>query len=185
MKHTPFALALSCCATAALAGGMAATAIAAPQVTPAAASAMLQKFVGSGTCTGRTMSHDMKSTHATTGRFVSQKIMDGNWVMIRYDEDQSAAAPKPYHVVQYIGYDAPGKRLTAVTIDNSGSGYSTGTSAGWKGNSITFDESIDGKPASFRDTFTASGSGMSGHMGTMRDKGGKWIKTDEESCKGS
>lgn len=142
----------------------------------------LDKFVGSGTCSGKSLDKDMKSFHATTGKFDGEKVLDGHWVRIQYDEDQSATVAKPYHVIQYIGYDAPSKRYFAVTVDNSGSGYSTGTSTGWKGGSITFDESMDGKPASFRDTFTTSSNGMSGHTGTMRDKNGKWIKTDEESC---
>jgi hypothetical protein len=177
MKRTTLTLSTLFCAIAAVAAGSASA-----QSNTAAANAPLDKFLGSGTCTGKTLDKDMKSFHATTGKFSSRKILDGNWVEVRYDEDQSAAVAKPYHVIQHIGYDAAKKRYVGVTVDNSGSGYSTGSSKGWKGDSITFDESTDGQAAFFRDTFTSSGSGMSSHVGTMRDKSGKWIETDEEHC---
>lgn len=182
MKRNPFAFAISLSAIAVLACAAAimATEVSAQQ--PSGSADPLGKFVGSGTCTGQTLGEDMKAFHATTGKFSSQKVLDGNWVEIRYDEDRSTVVTKPFHVVQYIGYDTAKKRYVSVLVENSGSGYSTGTSSGWKGDSITFDESVDGKPASFRDTFTNSSNGMSSHTGTMRDKRGKWIKTDEEHC---
>lgn len=183
MKRTTSTLTACFCAAAAVAGGIAATGMAAAQDTAAAGSASLEKLLGSGTCSGKTLSHDMKSYHPTTGRFTSEKTLDGHWVVIHYDEDQSAVVQKPYHVVQYVGYDAPMKRLVTVNMDNSGSSFSTGTSQGWKGDTITFDESVNGKPAVFRDTFTQNGAHLSSHVGTMRDKSGRWIKTDEENCK--
>ena len=179
MKRTTLTLAISFCAIATLAGGTAAA-----QDKTAAASSALDKFVGSGSCTGKSLDSNMKAFHAITGKFSGEKVLDGNWVVIHYDEDQSAAAPKPYHVIQYIGYDAAKKRYVATMVDNSGSGHFSGTSPGFKGDSITFDESTGGKPASFRDTFTTS-QGLSSHVGTMRDKTGKWVKTDEETCKSS
>ena len=166
----------------ACAAALAATQVDAQESRSSASAGALDKFVGSGTCSGKTLGSDMKAFHDTTGKYTGEKVLDGNWVVIHYDENQSAAVPRPYHVIQYIGYDSAKKRYMAVTVDNSGSGYSTGTSTGWKGDSITFDESMGGKPASIRDTFTSS-NGMSSHTGTMRDKSGKWIKTDEEHCK--
>ena len=174
-----------CLIALACAAALAVTQVNAQESKPSGSAGQLDKFVGSGTCSGKSMNEDMKGFHETTGKYTAEKVLDGNWVQVRYDEDQSAAVSKPYHVIQYIGYDAAKKRYMAVTVDNSGSGYSTGTSAGWKGDSVTFDESMDGKPASIRDTFTTSGSNMSGHVGTMRDKSGKWIKTDEEHCQSS
>lgn len=171
-----------CLIALACAAALAVTQVNAQESQSTASADQLDKFVGSGTCSGKSLDKDMKSFHATTGKFSSQKVLDGNWVEVRYDEDKSAAVANPYHVIQHIGYDAATKRYVGVTVDNSGGGYSTGVSKGWKGDSITFDESIGDKPASFRDTFTSSGSGMSSHVGTMRDKNGKWIETDEEHC---
>lgn len=152
---------------------------------PVAASDPLAGFVGSGTCTGNVLAMGKKPGHATTGRYHGEKTMDGHWAVIDYDEDQSAANPKPFHVAQYFSYDVEKKHYVTVSIYNGDAGYSTGTSVGWKGDSITFDESNDGKPASFRDIFTSGESGLSSHTGMERGKDGKWTKTDEENCKRS
>jgi len=181
VKRTTFI----CLITLGSAAALAVTQVNAQESKPSASAGQLDKFVGSGTCSGKSINEDMKGFHETTGKYTAEKVLDDNWVQVHYDEDQSAAVSKPYHVIQYIGYDVAKKRYMAVAVDNSGSGYSTGTSTGWKGDSITFDESMGGKPASMRDTFTTSGSSMSSHTETMRDKTGKWIKTDEEHCKSS
>lgn len=168
-----------CTSSALLAGQVAA------QDKPAAMSDPLVRFVGSGTCTGNVMAMGKKPGHATTGKYNARKVLDDHWVEMRYDEDSSATAPKPFHVVQYFGYDAAKKHYVSVLVDNSEYSYSTGTSAGWKGDSIAFDESSDGKTVSFRDAFTTGPAGMSSHIGWMKDKSGKWVKTDEETCKSS
>lgn len=147
-------------------------------------SGSLDGFVGDAICTGNMMAMGKTPGHATTSKYSGEKILDGHWVVIHYDEDQTAANTKPFHVVQYIGYNAAKKRFIAVAFDNSNVGYSTGTSPGWKGDAFTLDntQSMDGKTVDNRDVFTKSDSGMSSHAGTMRDKHGKWVKTDEETC---
>lgn len=142
----------------------------------------LDGFVGDGTCTGQVMAMGKDPARATTGKYHGEKTLDGHWVVIRYDEDQTAANPKPFHVRQYFGYDAAKKRYVAVLFDNSDHGYGMGTSPGWKGGSATFDESMDGKTVIFRDVFTRGASGMASHAGWMKDKSGNWVKTDEEHC---
>jgi hypothetical protein len=152
--------------------------------TPSPAS-QLEAFVGDGTCTGNMMAMSKNPGHATTAKYRGEKTLDGRWVVIRYEEDQTAANPKPFKIVQYFGYDATKKRFVSVIVDNnSGVGYSTSFSRGWNGDAIIFDESatMDGKQASYRDTFTTGESGTVSHTGTMQDKNGKWVKTDEETC---
>ena len=168
-----------CISSALLAGQVAA------QDKPAAVSDPLGRFVGNGTCTGSVLAMGNKAGHPTTGKYSARKVLDDHWVEMRYDEDSSTTVAKPFHVVQYFGYDTPKKRYVSVLIDNSEDSYSTGTSAGWQGDSITFDESSDGKSVSFRDAFTTGPAGMSSHTGWMKNKSGKWVKTDEESCKNS
>ena len=146
----------------------------------------LDSFTGNGICTGNLlMAMGKTPAHATTGKYHGEKTLDGHWVVIHYDEDRTTANPKPYHVQQYFGYDTGMKRYIAVAFDNSETGYSTGTSSGWKGDTFTVDESqtMDGKAVHFRDVFTRSGSSMSSHTGLMKDKDGKWVKTDHEDCK--
>lgn len=178
MKRIQSTLAVFFCAVAALAGGMALA-----EDKGAATSDPFDKFVGSGTCTGDVLATGEHPGHASTAKYRGERILDGRWVEIHYDEDQATANPKPFHIVQYFGYDAKNKRYLSVSVDNVDSSYSTGSSTGWNDNSITFDESENGKPASFRDTFTNGDSGVTSHTGTMLDKNGNWVKTDEETCK--
>jgi hypothetical protein len=140
----------------------------------------LGAFIGDGTCTGNTMAMGKSPGHATTARFHGEKVLDGNWIFVRYDEDKTAANPKPYHVAQNLGFDPVKKQLVAASFDNSASSYSTGTSAGWKGDTITFDETMD--RVNFRDIFTRKGAKGLTHTGKMQDKNGKWVKTDDETC---
>jgi len=180
MKRIPLSfLASAICAAIALGAGPTMA-----QDKPASPMDQLDSFVGDGTCTGNVMAMNKHPGHATTGKYHGEKTLDGHWVVIQYDEDQSAANPKPFRVVQYFGYDAAKKRFVSVLIDNSDPGYATSMSPGWKDGSITFDETADGK-VSFRDAFTSNKSGMNSHTGWMQDKSGKWVKTDEETCKSS
>jgi hypothetical protein len=122
---------------------------------------------------------------ASTGKFHGEKTLDGRWAVIHYDEDRTAAVQKPFSVVQYIGYDSAAKHFVTVQLDNSGGSYQTGVSSGWKGKTMTFDEStlMDGKRVQARDVFTDGDAGMSTHTGMLRDGSGKWVAMDKESCK--
>lgn len=143
--------------------------------------------LGDWNCTGSVMAMGKKPAHATTGRAHSEKVLDGNWIVIRYDEEQTSANTQPYHVIQYFGYDRDKKQLVSVTLDNGSSSYSTGSSSGWKGNAITIDETegSSGKAVVFRDTFTRDDSGGLTHAGTMQGKDKKWVQTDAETCRKS
>jgi hypothetical protein len=139
-------------------------------------------FVGDGTCSGNVIAVGKRPGHATSARLHGEKILGGNWVVIQYDEEQTAANPKPYHVVQYFGYDPSKKQYVAVNFDSSSSGYTTGTSAGWEGDTITFDETSAMSGMNFHDSFTRSSPKSVTHTGTMPDKAKKRVKTDEETC---
>lgn len=140
--------------------------------------------VGDWTCSGSIAAMDKKPGHATTGHARTARILEGNWVEIRYDEEQTAANPKPYHVAQYIGYDEAKKHYTSVTLDSSGASYEVGASTGWNGNALAVDAtvSMDGKDVAYRDVFTKKGADEFSHAGMLKDKSGKWAKTDEETC---
>ncbi len=142
----------------------------------------LGTFIGDGTCTGNVMAMGKRPGHATTARFHGEKVLDGDWIFVRYDEDKTAANPKPYKIAQNFGYDSVKKQFVAAAFDNAGSGLTTGTSAGWKGDTITFDETSVRDGVKFRDTFTRSGAKGLTHFGTSQDKNGKWVKMDEETC---
>ena len=139
-------------------------------------------FLGDGTCTGHVLAMGKRAAHATAARIHGEKTLDGSWIVIRYDEDRTAANPKPYHVAQYFGYDPMKKRFVTVNFDNSGSGYTTGTSTGWEGDTIAFDETSAMTGMNFRDSFTRSNPKGLTHTGTLQDKTKTRVKSDEETC---
>jgi hypothetical protein len=112
--------------------------------------------------------------------------LEGQWIVIHYDEDKTDVNPKPFHVQQYFSYDPEKKRFVAVEFDNMSPVYTSATSSGWKGNTFTLEYTapVDGKAVSFRDVFTHDSSENT-HTGMMRDKNGEWVKTDKETCKSS
>jgi hypothetical protein len=180
MKSPSLAVAaILICASAPFAAGRASA-----QEAGASVSRQLDGFVGDGICTGAMPAMGKSAARASTGKYHGEKTLDGQWAVIRYDEDRTAAVPKPFSVVQYIGYDAAAKHLVTVLFENTGGSYATGVSSGMKGNTMTFDESIlmDGKRVQARDVFTNGEGGMSTHAGMMRDASGKWIAMDKETC---
>ena len=142
----------------------------------------LTGFLGDGTCTGNLIA---KPGHPSTGRFHGEKVLGDHWVVIRYDEDATASNSRPYHVTQYFSYDAKGGHFVDVLLDNSGETYSTGTSNGWQGDAMTFENTdfTSGSHPLFRDVFRRQGAEVISHTGYERDTSGKWVKTDEEVCK--
>jgi len=142
----------------------------------------LSVFIGDGTCTGNFL---MKPGHSTVARYHSEKAVGGHWIVVRYDEEASSSNSRPYHVAQYFSYDAKAGHFIDVVMDNSGGSYAAGTSSGWQGDVITF-ENVDmanGGHDVFRDVFTRDGTRVGSHTGYERDKNGKWVKTDHEVCR--
>ena len=142
----------------------------------------LSAFIGDGTCTGNLL---IKPGHPTTARYHSEKTLGDRWIMVRYDEEASASNSTPYHVAQYFSYDAKAGHFIDVVLDSSGGPFGAGTSSGWHGNVITFENTVmmGGSHYVFRDVFTLDGTKVGSHTGYQRDKSGKWVKTDHEVCK--
>lgn len=142
----------------------------------------LSDLVGDGTCTGNLL---IKPGHSTTAKVHGEKVLGGRWIVIHYDEAATSANSKPYHVAQYFTYDAKAGHFTDVLLDNSGGNYATGSSSGWQGDVITFENDVlaNGRHYVFRDAFTRHNTNLLAHTGYQRDQNGKWVKTDEEVCK--
>lgn len=181
MKRSNVAMvAVLLCTAAPFAAGQGA----AQQAGASAALAQLDAFVVDGTCSATMPAMGNNPARTSTGKVHGEKTLDGHWVVIHYEEDQTAANPKPFRVSQYIGYDPAAKHFVSVEFDNADRSYITGTSPGWTGNTATFDETIlmDGKRTQTRDVFTKGQSGMATHAGMLRDESGKWIEVEQETC---
>lgn len=178
MKLIPFTLCLAIACAAPLLGHGQAVA----QNEALAQLDQLKGFIGDGVCTGNLL---MKPGHPTAARYHGEKTLGDHWLVVRYDEDATASNSKPYHVAQYFGYDAKAGHFVDVILDSSGSTYGAGTSSGWRGDVITFENTVltsTGRDV-FRDVFTRQGTLVATHTGYERDKSGKWVKTDHEVCK--
>jgi hypothetical protein len=143
----------------------------------------LSAFLGNGTCTGNLLA--AKSAHATSATYHSEKTLGGHWIVVRYDEEASSSNSKPFHVAQYFGYDPKAGHFVDVLVESFDGGYGAGTSSGWQGDVLTFEntDSTSGTQPVFRDVFTRRGGLVVSHTGYQRSKGGKWIRTDHETCK--
>ena len=164
---------------------LAATRAVAQQGAPPAELAQLGVFIGNWACSGQLLATAQYPAHTTTAELHAEKMVDGHWILLRYDEDRTAANPHPYHVAQQLSYDAAGKRFVSIAVDNvSGSRNSTGSSPGWRGDAMTFDEAmeVNGKHMDSRDTFTKNDRGEISHMGSAQDASGKWVPMDKETC---
>ena len=72
--------------------------------------------MGEMTCTGNMIAFGGMPGHATTASARVEKVLGGNWIVIHYEEAQTDASPRPYSVVQYIGYEDAGKhRFSALS----------------------------------------------------------------------
>lgn len=169
-------IALACAAPLLGHGQAMARNMAAPQLD------QLSVFIGDGTCTGNFL---MKPGHPTTAKYHSEKTIGDRWIVVRYDEEATSSNSRPYHVAQYFSYDVKAGHFIDVLLDNSGENYGAGTSSGWQGDAITFENTVltgAGRYV-FRDVFTRNGAQMGSHTGYQRDKSGKWVKTDHEVCR--
>jgi hypothetical protein len=178
MKPIPFILCIALACAAPLLGHGQAVA----QTMGASQLDQLRDFIGDGSCTGNLLA--AKTARTTSAKYHGEKMLGDHWIAIRYDEDASSSNSKPYHVAQYFSYDAKAGHFVDVLLDNSGESYSTGTSSGWQGNAITFENTdfTSGSHPLFRDVFTRRSANVISHTGYERDKSGKWIKEDQEIC---
>lgn len=177
MNHTTLAMlsALVCCST----------------LTPADAVpgqetdvlSQVDKFsflVGDWNCTGKVLAHGRIAAHPTSAQAHGTRVVEGRWILFRYDEDKTAGNPRPFYIDQYFGYDTDTKRFVSVALDSGG--YFSETSPAWDGDSITFDETAAGKVVG-HDTFARKSQDQISHVGRDLNKEGQWVETDEEICR--
>ena len=141
----------------------------------------LEVFAHNYTCTGIAYANPMAPEHPTQAKVTGQWTLDGNWVAFSYTETKTAKNPMPFGVRGFWGYDPAIKKFILGGVDNMG-GYSTGTSAGWNGDSFVVEGPwhMGTKTVKARDTFTKNGKQLM-HVGEM-EMDGKWVKLSQETC---
>src|SRR5271169_1054537 len=151
---------------------------------PAPEMSQLGYFDGTWNCAGKAFASPFGPEHATVAVAHAQMALDGFRLVIHYDETKTASNTMPYHVLQVVGYESARKAFDSVCFDGMGS-TCTQTTQGWKGGVLVFEGTglMMGQKSGVRDTFTKlSGTEMT-HKGEMQGADGKWMATDEETCK--
>ena len=150
----------------------------------AGGNANLQPLAGSWTCTGMAFASDMGPEHPTKATVNTAWILGDKWLRVDYKESKTAKNPHPIAAELLMTYNEATKKVASGCIDNMG-GYCTQDSGTppWDGDKMVLDgNSVSGgMTMKSRDTFT-KGKGWIKHMGEL-EMNGKWMKTDEETCK--
>jgi hypothetical protein len=152
---------------------------------PVAGLDKLSGFEGDRDCAGAVFGGPAGTDHATTGSVHGAKAVGGHWLYLAYDGISTTTQSTAYHFAAFMGFDAHRNVFVQVGVDNSGYGYQISTSAGWSGDTMTFEGSQDmnGKSILQRDNYISKGADELIHVGETQNSDGKWVKTDEETCK--
>jgi hypothetical protein len=144
----------------------------------------LSYFLGNWTCTGKTFATPFGPEHPTEATVHFVHALGGFWDAFHYDETKTASNPMPYSAGGFWGYDPGDKVFVERCQDNMG-GWCQTTSKGWVGDVLTFEGpgSMGGQKMGMRDIFTKKSATEVVHAGEMQGPDGKWMRTDEETCK--
>jgi hypothetical protein len=147
---------------------------------PNAALAQLKPLGGSWTCTGRTFGPGPE--HATSATLTFTWQLEGFWLEVRYDEQQTAANPVPFRSISEWGFDDVQQSLAAAMVDDL-SGFVTATTAGWQGDKLALEGTAHRYARQFqaRDTFVRHGDDQLAHT-LEANVNDSWIKLHEDAC---
>ncbi len=150
----------------------------APEMSP------LVYFSGTWDCTGKAFATPMGPEHPTEATVHSALGLGGFWHLMHYDEKKTAANPTPYHAAIFLGYDAALKTFVLRCLDSFG-GYCAESGKGWTGDTFVMEGPVGGAGpmTATRDTFTKKSATELMHAGELQGPDGKWMKTDEETCR--
>jgi hypothetical protein len=109
----------------------------APPSKPAAENEALKMFVGNWTCQGTAMLGPGKTVKVKATAKVKSEL-GGFWQSYVYTEQKSKDYPMAITAMGTWGWDAQAKKFVRGEFQ-SGGGYTTGTSTGWTGDTMTWD----------------------------------------------
>jgi hypothetical protein len=142
----------------------------------------LDYFGGNWSCKGMAMASPMAPEHPTEGTVMAKWEGGNYWLGFTYAETKTAKNPMPFWVKGFFGWDLEQQKFVIGGVDNMG-GYSTSASAGWVGDTITFEGPwhMMGMTVTGRDMFVKKSATSMTHSAWIDDKG-TWTKLDEENC---
>lgn len=147
---------------------------------PAPEMAQIAYFEGNWTCSGKMMESPMGPAGATTSTAQIRKDMNGHF-QTGVIKGQMPNTP-PFEGQFHVTYDGGSKRFVMMWVDNMG-GWSQSSSAGWKGETLTWEGEghMGAMTMKQREAFTKSGPASMKHT-SEGEMNGKWMTLGEESC---
>ncbi|MEW6322195.1 MAG: DUF1579 family protein [Acidobacteriota bacterium] len=137
-------------------------------------------FEGSWTCDGATKESPFGPAGKMSSTADIKRDLDGHF---QSGVIRSAMGPMQFEGRFYVTYDPGAKQFVMLWVDSMG-GWARSTSAGWKGDTITYEgeSHMGGQSMKTRDHFTRSGTSMLKHTSDMHAEG-KWMTMMEETCR--
>ena len=175
MRKTVLVLLLVFAATAAFANSH-------MEMKPSPKTRDLDYYGGNWSCKGTAMASPMAPEHPTAANVTAKWTAGGYWLAFTYAETKTAKSAMPFWVSGFFGYDMEQKKFVMGSVDNMG-GYSTSTSDGWSGDTMTFEGPwhMTAMTVKGRDTFMKTSATAMVHTAFVED-GGSWKKLAEETC---
>ena len=141
-------------------------------------------FLGRWKCDGKAFVSPMSPTeHGVKGNAEGKLEVDKFWQSFTYEEAKSKEHPG-LKVKGLWGYDQGSKRYVRSAVGNHGE-WDTASAPGWEGDNLVWTGEISGPQGriAFHHRFTKKGDKEWVHFLELRTPDGKWVPTEEISCK--
>lgn len=150
--------------------------------TPAA---RLRFFLGNWTCEGRRFASPNGPEQPFRATYELTPVLDGAWVLTRYEERASEVNPRPLKIEEHWGFDESTKLFVNRWANNFGS-FGAFTAGGWSGDVWRWDAPdfvMAGRRTPVRATFRRVGEREFVSTPSMDDGRGGWVPFAEFRCR--
>jgi len=141
-------------------------------------------FLGKWKCAGKAFPSPISPTeHAVTGTAEAKLEVDNFWQSFTYEEKKTKDH-LGLKVKGLWGYDQGSKRYVRAAVGNHGE-WDTASAPGWEGDNLVWTGELSGPMGRipFHHRFTKKGDKEWMHFLEVRTPDGKWIPTEEITCK--
>jgi hypothetical protein len=155
-----------------------------PAPKPAPELDAMKLFTGKWKCDGKAFPGPMSPVeHAVKATAEGKLEVDNFWASFNYEEKKTKEHPG-LKVKGWWGYDQGSKRFVRAAIANHGE-WDTGSAPGWEGDKLVWTGELSGPLGRipFRHTFTKKSDKEWMHFLEIRLPDGKWVPSEEITCK--
>jgi hypothetical protein len=160
------------------------SAAAPPAPKPAAELDTFKFFLGRWKCDGKAFAGPLSPTeHGVKATAEAKMEVDKFWQSFTYEEAKTKEHPG-LKAKGLWGYDQGSKRYVSATVGNHGE-WDTASAPGWEGDNLVWTGEISGPLGriAFHHRFTKKGDREWVHFLELRTPDGKWVPSEEITCK--